>query len=166
MRKRASSSTGLRLEPGRSSNSPRSVTPSNPSALHLRPFVARQTPSVARIQIHRQNSRKFTISITYLCSPVQIPRTASRSMRFLSMSSPTVLRKGLSLPGIHPGATHAQLCRFVSRRFRPGPVPQGTQGLQASAKGTPSRVFTRPSTSRLIPTPSLFLINHSGFPNI
>jgi len=52
--------------------------------------------------------------------------------------------KGLFLPGINLDAIYAQLFRFTPCRFRPGLVPKKTQGLQASAKGTTSRVLTRP----------------------
>ena len=41
----------------------------------------------------------------------------------------------------------SKLYRFGACRFRPGLIPQGTQGLQASAKGTAcSRVLTRPES--------------------
>ena len=139
--------TGPRLEPVLSSTSPPihlslklSTLPSCPSSLGK--------PSrscVAKFTAKNPGNSPFFPSL--LGSPVQT-RTASRSARFLSSSS--VLRKGLPFPGIHPDAIYAQLCRSFLRRLCPGLVPQGTQGLQASAKGTtvprlhPSNFKTHP----------------------
>jgi len=58
-------------------------------------------------------------------------------------------RKGLSLARINLDAVYIQLYRFTPRRFRLRLVPQWTQGLQASTKGTMSLVFTGPPASIL-----------------
>ena len=140
--------TGPRLEPVLSSTSPPihlslklSTLPSCPSSpgKPSRSCVAKFTAKILEIHCF------FFPSL--LGSPVQT-RTASRSARFLSSSS--VLRKGLPLPEIHPDAMHAQLCHSFLPRLCPGLVSQGTQSLQASAKGTavprlhPSNFKTHP----------------------
>ena len=140
---RISVRTGPRLELFKLTPDPSLLQTFLPS---LMSFVARQAFSVVSIQTHNPNSGNSPFFLALLRSPVQT-RTASRPARFLSSSS--VLRKGLPLPGINPDAIYAQLHRFFPCRLRPGPIPQGTQGLQASAKGSTSRVFTSPSTSTL-----------------
>jgi len=124
---------------------PANLSPS-PRVLHRR-----TSPLSRTYPVHNPKPRNLPFFLALLRSPVRT-RTDSGAARFLSSSS--VPRKGLPLWN----RSKRDICStppFHPRRFRPGPVPQRTQGLQASAKGTTSCVFTGPSTST--PTRDLFL---------
>jgi len=132
---RLSVRTGLRLELVLSSKSlpiPPSCPspPGKPSRLCASKF-ATEIPEIYDFLVH-------------LLPPVRA-RSVSRSARSLRSSS--VLREGLPISVIDPDAMYTQLHRSVRCRFCSEPVPQGTRGLQASAKGTTSRVVTGPTTS-------------------
>jgi len=69
-------------------------------------------------------------------------------------------RKGLLFSRAHPDAIHiTQLCCCCfSRRFRSGPVPQETRGIQTSAEGITFPVFIHPQ-----PCPLSWVVNdHAG----
>ena len=108
-------------------------------------FVARQAFSVVRVQIHNRNS-EFLRFFSDLCvhpfrhgllpgppGHCRLPPSSER-VRFVSEY-------------LYRAWMDSKLYRFGACRFRPGLIPQGTQGLQASAKGTAcSRVLTRPES--------------------
>jgi len=91
-------------------------------------------------------SRKFTYSPTLLRSPVQT-WTVSKSTRFLSPSS--------SLEKVCPSLKSTQTRHKLNSTVYPayissGTSTRGTQGLQASAKGSTYHAFTGLPTSKLI----------------
>ena len=141
---RISVRTGLHLEP---------ILPSNPPSVHLstKPPTFPSCPSspgkplsrtYPNLQPTSQKLPFFLYSCVHPCKYRLLP--GPRGSRHPPLSS----KKGCS-PGIHPDVICAQLYRFTPRRSPPGPVPRRTQGLQGSAKGTASCVFTGPSISTL-----------------
>jgi len=117
-------------------------------------FVVRQALSVVRIQIRNPNPGDLRFFLTFAHGDSDADCFQARQAPLVILCPP----KGSALLQNSPRRdTHTQFYRFAPRRFRPRFVPQGTQGIQASAKGTTSRVFTCPRPQNSFITSSISL---------
>jgi len=119
-------------------------------------FVARQAFSVVRVSTHNSNPGGLRFFLTLVCCYSDMG--CFQVARLLSLCF--THRKGLLFSRAQPDAIHiTQLyCCYFSRRFRSGPVPQETRGIQASAEGISFPVFIHPQ-----PCPLSWVVNdHAG----
>ena len=126
--------TGLRLEPVPS----RSISPSNLSTLPSCPSPSGKPSRVSKSTTHTPEIYDFSRTLAFTRSDTDCFQTHEVPVIFLHP------QEGLLPSGTHIGTIYAQIHRCISRRFRPGLVSQGAQGLQTSAKGTTSRASTPP----------------------